>query len=197
MDGATVEQVLAKVHPVLRELGYANFQKNDDGLITAEDNEGHWAMQTFISVEPSDDSVTLGIDGTFYFFNPDEQRGRLLKVKHAMEKAIPCEATLSRADYPGVMLSAMFLTVGPALTGILGAMLLGEVLTRFFPVEGSVHRDILDMVKYVVFALFASGTVWRKFRRKGLTAAQGFTRLALGYFALFLALYVLAVVMGQ
>jgi len=196
-DGMTVNDVLAKVHPVLRELGYVDFQKNDDGLITAEDNEGHWAMQTTMFVEQKEDAVHFNVDGTFYFFNPDAQQKRLKKVKDAMGKAVPCEGAISKADYPGVMLSAMFFTVGPALTGIAVAMLIGEVLTRFFPVEGNIHREVISIMKYVVFALFASGTVWRKFRRKGLTAAQGFTRLALGYFALFLALYVLAVVMGQ
>jgi hypothetical protein len=154
-------------------------------------------MERMLFVEATDGSVSFSVDGTFYFFNPNDQRERLMNVKLAMEKAIPCEATLSRADYPRVTLSALLFSVGPALTGILAAMLIGEGLTRFFPVEGNIHRDVLDTVKYAVLALFASGTVWRKFRRKGLTAFQGFTRLALGYFALFLALYVLAVVMGQ
>lgn len=194
---SSLNDVLAKVHPVLRELGYVDFQKNDDGLITAEDREGHWAMQTFMFVEQREGAIHFNVDGTFYFFNPDEQHRRLTKVKQAMEKAVPCETSMSRADYPMIFLSAAFFTVGPALTGILGAALIGELLTRFFPVEGSVHREVLDMVKFVVFAFFASGSVWRKFRRKGLTASQGFMRLTLGYFVLFVVLYVLAVVMGM
>jgi len=196
-EGATVEQVLAKVHPVLRELGYGEFTQTDEGLITAEHKDDAWFMERMLFVEPTDGAVHFSVDGTFYFFNPNDQRERLMNVKLAMEKAAPCEATLSRADYPRVTLSAMFFSAGPALAGILVAMLIGEVLTRFFPVEGNIHREVLDTVKYVVFALFASGTVWRKFRRNGLTASQGFTRLALGYFAVFLAVYVLAVVMGQ
>jgi hypothetical protein len=196
-DGVTVQHVLAIVHPVLRELGYGEFTRTDEGLITAEHKDDAWFMERMLFVEATDGSVSFSVDGTFYFFNPNDQRERLMNVKLAMEKAIPCEATLSRADYPRVTLSALLFSVGPALTGILAAMLIGEGLTRFFPVEGNIHRDVLDTVKYVVLALFASGTVWRKFRRKGLTAFQGFTRLALGYFALFLALYVLAVVMGQ
>lgn len=196
-DGMGVNDVLAKVHPVLRELGYVNFQKNDDGLITAEDKEGHWAMQTFMFVEKKEQGVHFNVDGTFYFFNPDQQRERLMKVKQALEKAVPCEATVSRADYPMVFLSAVFFTVGPALSGIAAAMLLGELMVRSWPVEGNVHREVLDMVKYAIFGLFASGTVWRKFRRKGLTASQGFLRLKLGYFAVFFLLYALAVVMGM
>ncbi|MCF8258095.1 MAG: hypothetical protein K9J06_11090 [Flavobacteriales bacterium] len=196
-DGMAVNDVLAKVHPVLRELGYVDFQKNDDGLITAEDNEGHWAMQTFMFVEQREDAIHFNVDGTFYFFNPDAQQKRLKKVKDAMEKAMPCEATVSSADYPRVFLSAMFFTVGPALAGIIVAMLLGEVMTGFWPLEGSVHRDVLSMVKYAIFGLFASGTVWRKFRRKGLSASQGFGRLALGYFAVFGLLYLLAFLMNM
>jgi len=38
-DGISVNDVLAKVHPVLRELGYVNFKKSDNVLISAEDKE--------------------------------------------------------------------------------------------------------------------------------------------------------------
>jgi hypothetical protein len=196
-DGIAVNDVLTKVHPVLRELGYVDFQKNDDGLITAEDNEGHWAMQTTMFVEQKEDAVHFNVDGTFYFFNPDAQQKRLKKVKHAMEKAVPCEGAISRADYPRVFLSAIVFTVGPALAGIIVAMLLGEVMMRLWPVEENIHRTVFGTVKYAMFALFASGTVWRKFRQKGLTASQGFLRLMLGSFTLFFLLYVLAIVMGQ
>jgi hypothetical protein len=194
-DGNSVNDLFAKVHPVLRELGYVDFQKNDDGLITAEDKEGHWAMQTLMFVEQKEDAIHFNVDGTFYFFNPDAQHRRLMKVKQAMEQTVPCNGTISRADYPMVFLSAVFFSVGPALAGIIVAMMLGEALTRVWPLDHNIHREVLRMVRYAIFGLVASGTAWRQFRRKGLTASQGFFKLSLGYFTVFFLLYVLALVM--
>lgn len=195
--GTTLSEVLAKVHPVLRELGYVDFKKNDDGLITAEDPEQKWAMQAYMFVEQKDDAIQFNTDGTFYFFKPDEQRRRLMKVKTAMENAVPCEASISQADYPRAFLSALFFSVGPAVIGICMAMILGEVMLRIWPVEENVHRTVISTWKYTLFAFIASSSIWRKYRAKGYTVLQGFLRLTTVYFMVIISLYVLAIALSS
>jgi hypothetical protein len=115
-------------------------------------------------------------------------------VKIAIEKAVSCETSISRADYPKAFLSALFFSVGPALIGIILAMIIGEVMLRFWPMEENVHRTVIRTLKYALFALFANGSVWRKFRAKGYTVSQGFSRLTIIYLVVFVLMYVLEIV---
>ncbi|TNF24324.1 MAG: hypothetical protein EP314_07955 [Bacteroidetes bacterium] len=124
----TTTELLAKFHPIMRSLGFGNFEQTEEGLFSAsKGGEGLLSAEKWAFAEVVDGVVIINLDG-HSLFGLRGVETMLNRVKVAFENAVPCQARIVGPHYKEALLSNLIYTVLPIYLSAALVILLMHVI---------------------------------------------------------------------
>lgn len=122
----SVKDVLAQFHPILKDLGYGNFEMLENGLYQAQKpGNGFLNNDLFAFAEVQGNKAIINIDGHSIFGLKGVQE-QLRSMKEQFENRTSCTATVVGPDYRSAFIGNVFYTALPIyLSAALIAGLMG------------------------------------------------------------------------
>lgn len=167
-DSVEVTGLLASFHPIMKELGFGNFHKQEDWLYSAsKPSESVFRASDNVFAEIQGNQLIINIEGES-IFSLDSIEMVLQNIKQKYLALANCQAHISKPDYKSVLLGNLLFT---ALPVSLGAVLALAMATFFY------NYDMTDqpfLVIYIVAATVATKTrFWISQRKKNRPAWVG------------------------
>ncbi len=174
MVPTTATELLSKFHPIMRSLGFGNFEQTEAGLFCAsKGGDGPLSAEKWVFAEIVNDAVVINIDG-HSLFGLRGVETMLDRVKVAFENAVPCQALIVGPNYRQALLGNLLYTVLPIYfsAALVIALLYTIDSIRFF-------QAMNFMLYATIGAVGAKTRYWVIERRKNRPTWLGVLKLVL------------------
>lgn len=157
----TTNDLLARFHPIMKELGFGNFVKEESWLYSAsKPGESIFRAADVAFAQIDGDALLINFEGESIFgLSSIDKLLNAIKAKY--DSSIACETEIHGPDYKNATISSLLFTGLPILTG----SLIGIFLLKQYA-----DYNILDQplnVVYIVIATIATKTrFWITQRKK-------------------------------
>ncbi len=161
IDEVKPEALLARFHPIMKELGFGYFHKQEDWLYSAsKPGESIFRASDNVFAELKGGQLLINIEGESVFGLKTVEL-LLRSIKNKYETSISCRAHIDGPDYQNALLSNLVFTGLPIVSGSLIAIILAKI---FFDYDVS---DQPFLVVYIIIGTVATKTrFWITQRKK-------------------------------
>lgn len=174
LGASNTNDLLARFHPIMKSMGYGNFEMEENGLYQASKNaETLLGAPLFVFAEQDGSSLVINIDGhsIFGLKGVEEQ---LKKIRSEYEKSIDCSTELSGPNYVSALVGNLLYT---ALPIYLSATL---IAVMFYFIEYD-RQIIFNTYMYATLGIIGAKTrFWVNQRRKQRPVWQSILLLVVG-----------------
>lgn len=172
--GANTNDLLARFHPIMRAMGFGNFETEENGLYQASKNaETMFGSPLFVFAEVDGESIIINIDGhsVFGLKGVEEQ---LKKIRSEYESTIDCITELDGPNYASAFVGNLLYT---ALPIYLSATLIA-IMFYFIAFD---RQIIFNTYMYATLGILGAKTrFWVNQRRKQRPIWQSILLLVIG-----------------
>jgi hypothetical protein len=143
--------LLARFHPIMKAMGFGNFEMEENGLYQArKDAETMLGSPLFVFAEKEDDAVIINIDGhsIFGLKGVEEQ---LKTIKAEYENSIDCAAELHGPNYANAFIGNILYTALP----IYASATIIVIAFHFLEMR---NTDQFNVYLYATLAIIAAKT---------------------------------------
>ena len=160
IGATTSNDLLARFHPIMKAMGFGNFEMEEDGLYQArKDAETMLGSPLFVFAEKEDKAVIINIDGHSVFGLKGVEE-ELQKIKTEYENSIDCTAELNGPNYASAFIGNMLYTALPIYAS-------ATIIVVAFHYLEMRSTDLLNIYLYATLAVIAAKTrFWVNQRRK-------------------------------
>lgn len=158
---AKPESLLARFHPIMKELGFGHFNKQEAWLYSAsKPSESTFRASDNVFAELRGNQLLINIEGESVFgLKTVEQQ--LQNIKNKYEASIACKTHIDGPDYKNAFLSNLVFTGLPIASGSVIALILAKIFLDY---------DVSDqpiIVIYIIIGAIATKTrFWITQRKK-------------------------------
>lgn len=153
--------VLAQFHPIMKSLGYGNFQmEGTDLYVASKSTESLFHAERYVFAEIDGDSVVFNIDGHSVFgLKGVEEQLKMVKVEY--ERTMDCTAELNGPDYTSAFIGNLLYTALPIYAS-------AALVVSLLVATGDFNRPILlNVFLYATLGTIGAKTrFWVNQRRK-------------------------------
>ena len=154
------EDLLARFHPIMKAMGFGNFEMEENGLYQASKNaETLLGSPLFVFAEVDGDSVTINIDGhsIFGLKGVEEQ---LKKIQTEYENTVDCSTELNGPNYASAFVGNLIYTAVPIY-------LSATIIVLAYYYLGSDQQILANVYLYATLGVIGAKTrFWVNQRRK-------------------------------
>lgn len=152
--------LLARFHPIMKELGFGHFNKQEDWLYSAsKPGASIFRASDNVFAELKGNQLFINIEGESIFGLKSVEQ-HLLNIKQKYEASIACSAHIDGPDYKAALLSNLVFTGLPILSGSVLALFLAYVFYGYNVLEHPI------IVVYMVMGTIATKTRFWIMQRK-------------------------------
>lgn len=115
-EGVSEQQILARFHPIMKSMGFGNFEMEEQGFYQASKSGGGvFGSELFVFAEVFNGSVIINIDG-HSIFGLKGVEVQLKKIQSEYESSIDCQTKLEGPNYSSAFLNSIIYTALPIYT---------------------------------------------------------------------------------
>ena len=157
----TVMNVLARFHPVMKQLGFGNFEMEQEGFYQASKAGGSiFSSEKYVFAEVVDNEVIINIDGHSIFGLKGVEQ-ELKAIKDAYDSSLDCDTKLDGPNYTNALIGNLIYTALPIYSS---AALIVFLMFQFGAFRSS---NIINIFFYATLAVIGAKTrFWVNERRK-------------------------------
>lgn len=158
---STTRDGLAKFHPIMKGLGYGNFQQQEDGFYQAsKGGDGMFGSELYVFAETDGNSVIINMDGHSLFgLKGVEEQLRNIQKQYA--KSMDCKAEVIGPNYMSAFIGNIIYTALPIYTS-------AAIIVGFMMAMGGFQRSTFwNLFLYATLGVIGAKTrFWVNQRRK-------------------------------
>lgn len=156
----TTKDILARFHPIMKSLGYGNFQMEEHGFyIASKGGESLFKAERFVFAEVNGEAVVVNIDGhsIFGLKGVEEQ---LKQIQTEYENSIGCTTEILGPNYMSSLIGNLLYTALP--------IYLSAAVCLWIMIEiGLPKSNLINVFLYTTLGIIGAKTrFWVEQRRK-------------------------------
>jgi hypothetical protein len=174
-DGVSTQQLLAQFHPIMKSLGFGNFDKEaQQRFIASKAGKGIFGSDLFVFAEVSNSNLVINIDG-FSILGQKAVEVQLNQIKKEYELRGNSVANILGPDYKTALIGNFLYTALPVYASAFLVMLL-----MWWATDDPRPRGGFNVFLYAtMFAVGGKTKYWVHQRRKNRPIWQGILILLL------------------
>ncbi len=158
---STAKDILTKFHPIMKQRGYGNFEKEEAGFyLASKPGDGVLSAVKFVFAEVENASVVINIDGTSIFGLKGVEQ-ELQAIKDAYDSSLDCVTIVNGPNYTSAFLGNVLFTALPIYSSA------AIVALAMYQIGGFPGSHFINVFLYATLGIIGAKTkYWVNERRK-------------------------------